>query len=133
MPGNQLSWTVTADRVGIAASTLCFLHCLATPVLLSLSAVSMHFLPSEERTHRALAIGVTLIGVMALGFGYSRHRRKTSLALAGLGVTLIFLGAFFGNRLPFHWQEVVITLAGSCFMIVAHRLNHTFCNSCKSC
>ena len=133
MSDNQLSWTATADRVGIAASTLCFLHCLATPVLLSLSAVSVHFLPSEERTHRTLAVGVTLIGIMALGFGYRRHRRKTSLALAALGLTLIFLAAFFGDRFPFHWEEVVVTLAGSCFMIAAHRLNHTFCNSCKTC
>ena len=133
MSNNQLSWGSLADRIGIAASTLCFLHCLATPILLSLSAVYAHFLPSEERTHRILAVGVTLIGVIALGLGYRRHRRKACLGLAGLGLILIFLGAFFGDRLPFHWQEVVITLAGSCCMIAAHRLNHTFCNSCKSC
>jgi hypothetical protein len=26
---------------------------------------------------------------------------------------------------------VVITFVGGCFMIAAHRLNHTFCNDCK--
>lgn len=133
MPENQLYWTHKADRIGIAASTLCFLHCLATPVLLSLSAVSAHFLPSEEWTHRGTAVSVTLIGVVALGFGYQRHRRKLSLALAGLGLTLILLGAFFGDRLASHRQEVLITLAGSSLMISAHRLNHTFCKNCRNC
>ena len=133
MSESQLSWSTVADRAGIAASALCFVHCLATPILLSLSAVYVHFLPSEERTHRILAIGVTLIGVTALGLGYRRHKRKTSLIVAGIGVILIFMGAFFGDKLPAHWQEVVITLAGSCCMIAAHRLNRTFCNSCKSC
>ena len=133
MQYNQLSWSNAADRAGVAASALCFLHCLATPVLLSLSAVYAHFLPSEERTHRLLALGATIIGVTALGLGYRRHRRKTSLVLAGLGAALIFFGAFYGDTLPAHWQEVVITLAGSCCMIAAHRLNHTFCNSCEIC
>lgn len=133
MSDNQLSWNNVVDRAGIAASALCFLHCLAAPVLLSLSAVYAHLLPSEEATHRTLAVGVTLIGVIALGFGYRRHKKRISLAIAGAGVALIFFGAFYGDLLPSHWQEVVITLAGSCCMIAAHRLNHTFCNSCKSC
>jgi len=121
------------DRAGVYASALCFVHCLATPVLLSLSAVSAHFLPSEEHTHRAMAVLVTLLGAVALLTGYRRHRRRTILVLIASGLALIFAGAWFGDLLPSHWTEVAITLAGSCCMIAAHRLNHTFCQRCVRC
>lgn len=121
------------DRVGVVASALCFVHCVATPVVLSLSAVSSHFLPTEEHTHRVLAVFVTIVGVIAIGFGYQRHRRKRVLAGAFLGLLLIFFGAYFGDLLPSHACEVAVTLAGSCCLIFAHRFNHTFCRNCKKC
>jgi len=121
------------DRAGVVASVLCFIHCVATPVLLSLSAVSAHFLPSEEHTHRLLAVLVTIIGTAAIGFGYRRHKRKRVLVAAMLGVMLICFGAYFGDRIPSHGIEVGVTLAGSCCMIFAHRMNHTFCRKCKRC
>jgi hypothetical protein len=47
---NSHSWTLAlpVDRIGVWTSTLCVVHCLLTPVVLSPSAVSAHFLPSEE-------------------------------------------------------------------------------------
>jgi hypothetical protein len=133
MPTDLSIWTERADRLGTIASAACFLHCLATPVVLSLCAVYAHFVPSEEHTHRVLAVLVTILGVFALSFGYRRHRRMSIFGLASSGLTLIFSGAFFGDLLPGHAWEVAITLAGSCCMISAHRLNHTFCKRCKSC
>jgi uncharacterized membrane protein YfcA len=122
---------IPADRLGIWASTLCVVHCIVTPVVLSLSVVSAHFLPSEERTHRTLALLIAMLGVLALVKGYRRHRRLRVLLFMGIGMTSIFAGAYWGDWLPSHGVEVVITFVGSCFMIAAHRLNHTFCNDCK--
>ena len=122
---------IPADRLGIWASTLCIVHCIVTPVVLSLSVVSAHFLPSEERTHRTLALLIAMLGVFALIKGYRRHRRLRVVLFMGVGLTSIFAGAYWGDRLPSHVTEVVITFVGSCFMIAAHRLNHTFCKDCK--
>jgi len=133
MPNRESAWTGTVDRVGMVASAACFVHCLVTPVVVSLLAVYAHFLPSEEDTHRVLAIVVTLLGALALGTGYRRHKRASILLLMAAGLTLIFAGAFFGDRLPSHAYEVSITLAGSCCMITAHRRNHTFCHRCATC
>jgi hypothetical protein len=41
----QELWTEHIDRVGMLTSTFCFIHCVAAPVVLSLSAVSSHFIP----------------------------------------------------------------------------------------
>jgi uncharacterized membrane protein YfcA len=133
MSESTSSWTEALDRVGVYASAACFVHCMAMPVVLSLMAVYAHLLRSEEHTHRVLAVLVTLVGAMALMGGYRRHRRAVALVLMAAGIVLIVGGAFFGDRLPGHWAEMAITMAGSCCMIVAHRRNHTFCGSCVSC
>lgn len=122
---------VTVDQIGIWTSGLCVVHCLLTPVLLSLSAVFAHFLPSEEKTHRLLAVLITLLGAVALVHGYRRHRRPHVMLLMSVGLACIFAGAFWGNRLPSHWTEVLVTFIGSAFMIAAHWLNHTFCRDCS--
>ena len=128
-PGIHLS-SVPADRVGIWASALCIVHCTITPVLLSYSAVFAHFLPSEEKVHRSLAVGIAAIGLLALLRGYRKHRRKRVWGFMGTGLGLIFAAAWWGDHLPSHWMEVVVNLLGSSFMILAHRTNHTFCRDC---
>jgi hypothetical protein len=119
------------DQIGIWTSTVCVIHCLLTPVLLSLSAVGAHFLPSEERTHRTLAVAIAALGATALVKGYRRHRSSRVLMLMVIGLAFIFGGAYWGNHLPSHAVEVLVTLVGSGFMIAAHRTNHTFCRDCS--
>ncbi|MBB5316645.1 MerC domain-containing protein [Tunturibacter empetritectus] len=119
------------DQIGVWTSTLCVVHCLLTPVVLSLSAVSAHFLPSEEKTHRTLAVAIAALGAIALVKGYRRHRSWRVLALMAVGLAFIFGGAFWGDHLASHGVEVLVTLIGSGFMIAAHRTNHTFCRDCS--
>ncbi len=129
-PGN---WVLTfpADQIGICASCLCMVHCLLTPIVLSLSAVSAHFLPSEERTHRFLAVSIAFVGALSLIKGYQRHKKRRIPLLMATGLAFIFGGAWYGDHLPSHATEVAITLIGSGFMIAAHRINHTFCRTCS--
>jgi hypothetical protein len=131
-PGNlNRVLTLPADQIGIWTSGFCMVHCLLTPIVLSLSAVSAHFLPSEERTHRVLAVSIAFVGALALVKGYRSHRRKCVPLLMAIGLALIFGGAWYGDHLPSHPAEVAITLIGSGFMIAAHRINHTFCRNCS--
>jgi len=122
---------ISVDQIGIWTSGLCVAHCLLTPVLISFSAVFAHFIPSEERTHRLLAVIIAAIGALALIKGYRSHRRPHVLLLMTVGLACIFAGAFWGNHLSSHAVEVLITFIGSGFMIAAHRLNHTFCRDCS--
>lgn len=120
-----------ADRLGVWTSSLCVVHCLLTPVVISSSAVLAHFLPAEERVHRSLALLVALFGAIALLVGFRRHRRRRILILMSAGLGCIAAAAWFGDKLPSHAYEVAITMVGSALMITAHRLNHTFCRSCE--
>ena len=122
-----------ADRIGIWMSAMCVVHCIATPILVSASAVFAHLLPGEEGVHRTLATLVAAAGGIALIRGFRVHGRVRILVLMALGLTCIFFGAWFGDSLPSHRWEVAITVMGSSLMIAAHRLNHTFCRTCTTC
>lgn len=126
--GSKRGWP---DRLGIWASALCMIHCVLTPVVLSLGAVSAHFLPSEERVHRALAVAIAAIGALALIRGVRIHRRRRVVALMAAGLGCIWGTAWWGDRLPSHAVEVSLTIFGSALMIASHRLNHTFCSDCS--
>ncbi|MFC6644698.1 MerC domain-containing protein [Granulicella cerasi] len=130
MTSSRTDITTWADRLGIATSALCVVHCLCVPVLISFSAVAAHFMPSEERSHRTLAVVVSLLGTIALVRGFRTHGRRRVLGLMAAGLAFIATGAFAGDRLSAHWQEVAITFCGSLLMIAAHRINHTFCRDC---
>ena len=64
------------DRLGVIASAACVVHCLLAPIILSLLAVYAHFLPSEEHTHRVLAVLVTLLGALALSPAIKNTRNQ---------------------------------------------------------
>jgi len=130
-PAIENAPSVWADRIGVWTSAMCVVHCLLTPVLLSMSVALAHFLPSEERVHRSLALFLALVGTIALVRGFRRHRRVQVLVLMAFGLASIFFGAYAGDRLPGHWAEVAVTTLGSLMMIAAHRLNHTFCRDCS--
>jgi MerC mercury resistance protein len=119
-----------ADRLGAWTSALCLIHCALAPILLSGSVVAAHLLPSEEHTHRTLAVLVAALGAIALLYGFRRHRRWQVLGLMAGGLGCIAFAAFRGDALPSHAAEVFVTMLGSLLMVAAHRRNHTFCRSC---
>jgi hypothetical protein len=123
----------SADNLGIWASALCVVHCIATPILISMSVVFVHLIPGEEKTHRTLAVGIAALGAVALVNGFRTHGRRRILGIMAVGLAFIFAGAFYGDRLPSHGYEVAVTMTGSILMISAHRMNHTFCNACRRC
>ena len=133
MNNDREAFSLRADCLGVIASTLCFVHCILTPVVLSLSAVSVHYLHSEEKLHRLLAVLIAGLGGFAGVSGYGKHRRSRVLLLMSCGLILIFAGAYWGDRLPSHFDEAAATLIGSSLMITAHIINHTFCNNRDRC
>jgi membrane-bound ClpP family serine protease len=117
------------DRIGIIASTVCFIHCIFTPIILSISIAASSFLPSEAHFHKPMAVLVSLLGVLTLIRGYGRHKKGIILALMLSGLALIFGGAF----LPIsEVSGTIITISGSICLVLAHHKNHSFCNKqCK--
>jgi hypothetical protein len=106
------------DRVAMALSGLCMVHCVATAVLIGLLASAGGFL-GQPIFHE---IGLTLamiIGAFALGRGYLEHGFMLPVAVGSLGLG-VMLGAL---SLPEGGHEPIYTVAGVLIVALGHRLN----------
>ena len=92
MVNGESSWK---DRIGIAASALCAVHCAATPVLLAcLPTLQItEWMASPEFHQIAAIICVSLVSI-SIWPAFHRHRDYRVLGLSTTGLALI-LGAAF--------------------------------------
>ena len=92
MDNGESSWK---DKIGIAASALCAVHCAATPILLA-SLPTLQFtewMASPEFHQIAAIICVSLVSI-SIWPAFHRHRDYRVLGLSTTGLALI-LGAAF--------------------------------------
>jgi hypothetical protein len=121
-----------ADLAGAIASGVCLLHCLVTPVALSLSPSLVSYLPGDAWFHRVLAGGIVLLGAAAFVPGYRIHRQRPLLALIAIGMALILTVAWSGESLS-RLAELGLSISGSLMLVTAHLLNRSFCRQCHRC
>lgn len=118
-----------ADRLGIAATSLCAVHCIALTVVLWLSP--MVWLKREAFGVPVgwlfmLEIGLAAIGiaaaVLALGSGYRVHRRLAPGALFVGGATLLAIAVFGPLHYVRFWGTATVLFAGA-LLVAGHLWN----------
>lgn len=106
------------DRMGIALSGLCLVHCIGTTVVLaSLSAFG-----GLLGSHLFHEVGLTLamiVGTFALGRGIWLHGFMMPSAVGGLGLG-VMAGAL---TLPHDGSEALATIVGVLILALGHDLN----------
>lgn len=109
------------DRIGIALSGLCLVHCLALPVLVALLPVlassAMGDLAEAEWFHAAMLVPVVLVSGSVLGRRVKRVRWLAPLLVVAFGA---MVGALFARE---EWHEQALTVIGASLLILAHWLN----------
>jgi hypothetical protein len=106
------------DRLGIAVSGLCMVHCLTSAVLVAVLASAGGIL-LDHRIHEVgllLAIG---LGVIALGRGLLEHGFMMPAAIGSLGLG-VMAGAL---SMPHDSGEAVYTILGVAILALGHDLN----------
>ena len=106
------------DRLGIAVSGLCMVHCLTSAVLVAVLASAGGIL-LDHRIHEVgllLAIG---LGVIALGRGLIEHGFMMPAAIGSLGLG-VMAGAL---SMPHDSGEAVYTILGVAILALGHDLN----------
>jgi hypothetical protein len=110
--------TSRLDRIAMALSGLCAVHCVATAVLLGLlaSAGGMLGKPIIHEVGLSLAM---LIGAIALGRGIREHGfvLPSVVGVTGLGIMA------FGMTLHETGFEPVVTILGVSVLALGHHLN----------
>ena len=106
------------DRIAIAISGLCLVHCLASAILVAMlaSAGGMLLNPAIHDVGLVFAIG---LGLIALGRGILHHGFMMPAAIGGLGLG-VMAGAL---TLPHDGAEVIYTIVGVAILALGHDLN----------
>lgn len=119
-----LGW---ADRMAISASSLCAIHCLALPVILSVFPAVGGVFFGEEAFHVWLIWAVVPLSVLSLLLGCTRHK-STMVIYCGLaGVSILIVSALLGHEILGEIIERVSTVAGSVIIAFAHMKNFSLC------
>jgi hypothetical protein len=107
------------DRLGIAVSFICLVHCVVLPVFLT----TLSFAGMEVLHNRILELGTLLLavstGFMAMRNGYLKHEQSGIVVVFVLGMVLMISGNFSFTE-PF---ETLCKTAGALLVIGAHIRN----------
>ena len=112
-------------------AAVCFVHCIAGPVLLSFAGLAS-LAGVSEKLEPALLIASAAMGTFALIPGYrKKHGRLSCLAMFCSGLLCFVLR----HHIP--WRathlEPMATSAGALLVIGAHALNMRFSKRCPCC
>lgn len=109
---------ITMDRLGVAVSALCLVHCISGLVLVTLLGIGGTVLLNPAIHEIGLAVAV-IVGAIGLGLGTLRHRRIGLLALGAAGLLLMASAL----AVPHGPAEATLTMLGVSLVAAAHILN----------
>jgi hypothetical protein len=110
------------DKMGICASGLCLIHCLATPVALALFPTVSSDILGSNLIHILFGIVVVLLSLAAIIPNCRSHEHKDIFYIALTGASLIIIAVIFGHDLG-EMAEHAMTITGSILLISAHLKN----------
>ena len=115
------------DAIAVVLSGVCMLHCLALPLLLTISPILNVTLLSETVFHVLLLVFILPTSVIALTIGCQSHKDKITLVLGALGLSILTITAFFGHQLVGFTGERILTSFGGLILASAHIQNYRCC------
>jgi len=120
--------STTLDKIAVFLSGVCILHCLITPVLITLLPIITLSAVTEDLLFHQLMLWLVLpTSCMALFLGCRKHR-SLMIALTGiLGMLMLVAIAFFGHQLFAGWGEKLATSIAGLVLASSHVLNFRAC------
>ena len=107
------------DRIGIALSSICLVHCLALPLIVASLPALGEVLPPDFWVHAAL-IGFALpVTGFTLWRGYLAHRNPRPLLIGTFGLAVVL----WGLLTPDVVAAAVLTVTGGLIVACAHLMN----------
>ena len=121
------------DRIAIATSTICAIHCAIFPIIVSAFPALFSVMLDDHYFHILLIWAVVPASVIALFMGCKKHKDSTTLIAGVSGVLILVLIAFFGHDFLGEIGEKIGTVIASFIIVFAHLRNHSLCHKsgCK--
>jgi hypothetical protein len=122
----------TLDKIGIAASSICALHCALAPLLITIAPLVGLGFVFEERFETIFILSSLGIAFLSLVWGfYKSHRKFEPFYLLLLGTSLIVISRM---ETPLSFlPEPLLMFCGGLSIAISHYINLKLCNHCKTC
>lgn len=125
------STSMNMDKIAIGLSTLCTVHCLLLPIILTLlPALSLNVL-ADEMFHQWLLVAVIPTSLIALTMGCRQHKNLSVMIFGLLGLTILILTAFFGHDFLGESGEKIASVIGAVVIAFGHIRNSALCKTVK--
>jgi hypothetical protein len=111
------------DRVAIALSTICIVHCLAMPFVIALLPVTAFALGGDGHFHSLMLWFVVPTSVLGFGLGARVHRRVDIVAMGALAIAALAAAALWGHGAWDPSVEVLANVVASVVLAAAHWRN----------
>ena len=126
--------TTTLDKFAVLLSGICILHCLITPIAITLlPIISLNAFFEDILFHKMMLWLVLPTSCIALTIGCRQHRDWLIAGTGIAGMSILVVIAFFGHDLLSHFGEKVLTTVGGIILAISHILNYQACQQrvCK--
>ena len=122
------------DKFAVLLSGVCILHCLLTPIALTLlPLVAANAMVEDVLFHKAILWLVLPTSCIALFIGCRKHRDWLIAGTGIVGMLLLLLIAFFGHDLlaggAGAWPEKLATSIAGLILAASHLLNYRACQN----
>ena len=117
------------DKIGIAATSLCALHCLLLPIILPLlPLIGADFIGSHEFEDGVLLLTM-ILGFVALYSGYKRYHRQI------YPFVMLFAGGFIYWQKHYFGEDIepYLVTVGATLVVIAHVVNMKLCRRDHEC
>ena len=118
---------LNSDKLAMALSFVCALHCLFVPSFLILSSGFLAISLDNVLVHQLLLIFVVPVSLYALLSGYRNHKISWVLLSGACGLVLLFLAVLLGSNILGDFNEKALTLMGSTIIAFSHFKNYQVC------
>jgi membrane protein implicated in regulation of membrane protease activity len=111
------------DRVAIALSTICIVHCLAMPFVIAVLPIAALTVGGDGHFHSLMLWFVVPTSVLGFGLGFRVHRRTDIVLLGVVAIVTLAAAALWGHSAWNPSVEVLVSVAASVVLAAAHWRN----------
>lgn len=129
MVNSALKATAMLDKVAVALSGLCLLHCLALPLLLLALPALNEF--SGGHLHAQVLVVAIPVSIVAFAIGFRRHGNRYVLGFGILGILLLVTGGTVAHTYYGPVADRSLTIAGALVLAVTHYFNSRITMHCR--
>jgi len=111
------------DRIAIALSAICILHCLAVPLIVAVLPIAVLGFGGDAHFHGVLLWLVVPTSAVGFALGYRVHRRSGVVAFGTIAAVVLATAAVYGHGTWPAWAEAAVSVVASLGLAGAHWVN----------